>query len=143
MQTMAQLLAVKGTRVWSISPDATVFDSLRLMADKDIGALVVMDRGGRPVGVVSERDYARKVVLRRRSSHDTPVRMIMTTAFAAASSQMGIDACMTLMTSLRTRRVLIIDDDDLRGIVSIGDLVKATIEEQQFTIGQLQQYIRS
>jgi len=142
MQTMAQLLAVKGTRVWSISPDATVFDSLRLMADKDIGALVVMDRG-RPVGVVSERDYARKVVLRRRSSHDTPVRMIMTTAFAAASSQMGIDACMTLMTSLRTRHVLIMDDDALRGIVSIGDLVKATIEEQQFTIGQLQQYIRS
>ena len=143
MQTMAQLLAVKGTRVWSISPDATVFDSLRLMADKDIGALVVMDRGGRPVGVVSERDYARKVVLRRRSSHDTPVRMIMTAAFAAASSQMGIDACMTLMTSLRTRHVLIMDDDALRGIVSIGDLVKATIEEQQFTIGQLQQYIRS
>ena len=142
MQTMAQLLAVKGTRVWSISPDATVFDSLRLMADKDIGALVVMDRG-RPVGVVSERDYARKVVLRRRSSHDTPVRLIMTTAFAAASPQMDIDACMTLMTSLRTRHVLIMDDDEFRGIVSIGDLVKARIEEQQFMIGQLQQYIRS
>ena len=142
MQTMAQLLAGKDARIWSISPDATVFDALQLMADKDIGALVVMERG-RPVGVVSERDYTRKVILRGRSSHDTPVRTIMTTAFAAAPPHVSVDTCMALMTSLRTRHVLIIEGDDLRGIVSIGDLIKATIEEQQFTIARLEQYIHS
>ena len=142
MQTMAQLLEAKDSNVWSISPDATVFESLSLMAKKDIGALVVID-GGRPVGVVSERDYARKVVLRRRSSHDTPVRMIMTTAFATAAPNVSVGACMTLMTSLRTRHVLIVDGGELRGIVSIGDLVKSTIDEQQFTIAQLERYIRS
>jgi len=142
MQTMAQLLAAKGARIWSIAPDAAVLESLRIMAEKDVGALVVMDHG-QPVGLVSERDYARKVILRRRSSHDTPVRMIMTTAFAVASPRMNVDACMALMTSLRTRHVLIMERDELLGIVSIGDLVKATIEEQRFTIGQLQEYICS
>ncbi len=142
MQTMAQLLAGKDARIWSISPDATVFDALQLMADKDIGALVVMEHD-RPVGVVSERDYTRKVILRGRSSHDTPVRSIMTAAFAAAPPHVSVDTCMTLMTSLRTRHVLIIEGDDLRGIVSIGDLIKSTIEEQQFTIARLEQYIHS
>ncbi len=142
MQTMAQLLAGKGAQIWSISPDVTVFDALQLMADKDIGALVVIERG-RPVGVVSERDYTRKVILRGRSSHDTPVSTIMTTAFAAAPPHVSVDTCMTLMTSLRTRHVLIMEGDDLRGIVSIGDLIKATIEEQQFTIARLEQYIHS
>ncbi len=142
MQTMAQLLAGKGAQIWSISPDATVLDALQLMAEKDIGALVVMERG-RPVGVVSERDYTRKVVLKGRSSHDTPVSTIMLTAFAAAPPHVSVDTCMTLMTSRRTRHVLIMEGDDLRGIVSIGDLIKATIEEQQFTIAQLEQYIHS
>ena len=142
MRTMAQLLAGKGAQIWSTSPDATVFDALQLMADKDIGALVVMERD-RPVGVVSERDYTRKVILRGRSSHDTPVRTIMTTAFAAAPPHVSVDTCMALMTSLRTRHVLIIEGEDLRGIVSIGDLIKATIEEQQFTIARLEQYIHS
>ena len=142
MRTMAQLLAGKDAQIWSISPDASVFDALQFMADKDIGALVVMERD-RPVGVVSERDYTRKVILRGRSSHDTPVRTIMTTAFAAAPPHVSVDTCMTLMTSRRTRHVLIIEGDDLRGIVSIGDLIKATIEEQQFTIARLEQYIHS
>ncbi len=142
MQTMAQLLTGKGAQIWSISPDATVFDALQLMADKDIGALVVMERG-RPVGVVSERDYTRKVILRNRSSHDTPVSTIMTAAFAAAPPHVTVDTCMALMTSRCTRHVLIMEGDDLRGIVSIWDLVKATIEEQQFTIARLEQYIRS
>ncbi len=142
MQTMAQLLAGKGAQIWSISPDVTVFDALQLMAEKDIGALVVIERG-RPVGVVSERDYTRKVILRGRSSHDTPVGTIMTTAFAAAPSHVSVDTCMALMTSRRTRHVLIIEGDDLRGIVSIGDLIKSTIEEQQSTIARLEQYIRS
>ncbi len=142
MQTMAQLLAGKGAQIWSISPDATVLDALHLMAEKDIGALVVMERG-RPVGVVSERDYTRKVVLKGRSSHDTPVSTIMLTAFAAAPPHVSVDTCMTLMTSRCTRHVLIMEGDDLRGIVSIWDLVKATIEEQQFTIARLEQYIHS
>ncbi len=142
MQTMAQLLAGKGAEIWSISPDTTVFGALQLMADKDIGALVVMEHG-RPVGVVSERDYTRKVILRGRSSHDTPVSTIMTAAFAAAPPHVSVDMCMTLMTSRRTRHVLIMEGDDLRGIVSIGDLIKSTIEEQQFTIARLEQYIHS
>lgn len=142
MQTMDQLLARKGGQIWSISPDATVFDALQLMADKDIGALVVVERG-RPVGMVSERDYTRKIILKGRASHDTPVSTIMTTAFAVAPLHVSIDTCMALMTSQRTRHVLVMEGDDLRGIVSIGDLVKTTIEEQQFTIAQLEQYIRS
>ena len=142
MQTMAHLLADNGAQIWSISSEATVFDAVQLMAEKDIGALVVMERG-RPVGVVSERDYTRKVILRSRSSHDTPVRTIMTAAFVTASPHVSVDTCMTLMTSRRTRHVLIMEGDDLLGIVSIGDLIKATIEEQQFTIARLEQYIRS
>jgi CBS domain-containing protein len=142
MKTMAQLLASKGTQIWSTSPDDTVFDALRLMADKDIGSLVVMARG-RAIGVVSERDYTRKVILKGRSSHDTPVSTIMTTAFAAAPPDINVDACMALMTSQHTRHVLIMEGDDLLGIVSIGDLIKTTIEEQQFTIAQLEQYIHS
>jgi CBS domain-containing protein len=142
MQTMAHVLAAKGARIWSISPDATVFEGLQIMAQKDIGALVVMERG-QPIGVVSERDYTRKVILRRRSSHETPVRMIMTTPFEAVPPHWGIDACMALMTSRHTRHVLVMDGDELCGLVSIGDVVKATIEEQQFTIGQLEHYISS
>jgi CBS domain-containing protein len=142
MQTMAQLLARKDSHIWSISPDATVFDALRLMADRDIGSLVVLEQG-RPVGVVSERDYTRKVILKGRSSHYTPVSTIMTTVFAATGLDTDVDACMTLMTGQRTRHVLIVENDDLRGVVSIGDLIKATIEEQQFTIAQLEHYIHS
>jgi CBS domain-containing protein len=142
MQTMAQLLASKDAQIWSISPDATVFDALRLMADKDIGALVVLEHD-QPVGVVSERDYTRKVILKGRSSHYTPVSTIMNTAFAAAQPDVDIDTCMTLMTSQRTRHVLIMAGDALLGIVSIGDLIKATIQEQQFTITQMEQYIQS
>ena len=142
MQTMAQLLAGKGSEVWSVSVDASVFEGLQLMAEKDIGALLVLD-GGRPVGLLSERDYTRKVVLRRRSSHDTPVRMIMTAPFVAAPSYWDVEQCMTLMTSRRTRHVVITDGDQIWGMVSIGDLVKATIDEQQFVIGQLEHYICS
>ncbi|MDA1184907.1 MAG: CBS domain-containing protein [Acidobacteria bacterium] len=142
MQTMAQLLASKDAHIWSTSQDTTVFDALRLMADRDIGSLVVMEQG-RPVGIVSERDYTRKVILKGRSSHYTPVSTIMTTTFVVAQPETVVDACMTLMTGQRTRHVLVMEDDDLLGVVSIGDLIKATIEEQQFTITQLEQYIHS
>jgi CBS domain-containing protein len=100
-------------------------------------------RSTRPVGLVSERDYARKVLLNDRSSHYTPVSTIMTTAVATAEPHVDVDSCMTPMTSQRTRHVLIMENDDLLGIVSIGHLFKATIEEQQFTIAQLEQYIHS
>jgi CBS domain-containing protein len=137
---MTQLLAVKGTDVWSVSPDTAVFEALQLMADKNIGALVVLE-GGRPVGVVSERDYTRKVILKGRASRDTPVRSIMTTEFPVASPASLVDECMGLMTRSRARHVLVMDGAQLQGVVSIGDLVKSTIEHQQFTITQLEQYI--
>ncbi|MEQ1758367.1 MAG: CBS domain-containing protein [Vicinamibacterales bacterium] len=142
MQTMAQLLAEKGTRVFSILPGATVLEGLQVMADMDIGALVVIDKG-RPIGLVSERDYTRKVVLKGRSSRDTPVSAIMVTAFDAAPPDATIDMCMNLMTRQRTRHVLIMDGERLCGIVSIGDLVRATIDDQKFTIAQMEKYIHS
>jgi len=142
MQTMAQLLASKDAQIWSISPEDTVFDALRLMADKDIGSLVVVEHD-RPVGVVAERDYTRKVILKGRSSHYTPVSTIMNTNFAATRPDVDVDTCMTLMTSQRTRHILIMKDDDLLGVASIGDLIKSTIEEQQFTVAQMEQYIHS
>ena len=112
------------------------------MADMNIGALVVMDHG-RPIALMSERDYTRKVVLKGRSSWDTPVSAIMDTAFPTAPPEATVDMCMNLMTRQRTRHVLIMDGEQLRGIVSIGDLVKATIDDQQFRIAQLEQYIWS
>jgi len=141
MLTMLHVLATKGSAVWSIRPEAPVFEGLQLMAEKDIGALLVMERG-KPVGLLSERDYTRKVVLRRRSSHDTPVRHIMSSP-VSVTCDCSVDACMAIMTSSRTRHVLVMDDVQLRGLVSIGDLVKATIEDQQFTIVHLEQYISS
>ena len=142
MQTMAQLLAEKGISVSSITPGATVLEGLQVMADMDIGALVVIDQG-RPIGLVSERDYTRKVILRGRSSRDTPVSAIMVTAFATAPPDATVDMCMNLMTRQRTRHVLIMDGERLCGIVSIGDLVRATIDDQKFTIAQMEKYIHS
>ena len=142
MQTMAQLLAEKGISVSSITPGATVLEGLQVMADMDIGALVVLDQG-RPIGLVSERDYTRKVILRGRSSRDTPVSAIMVTAFATAPPDATVDMCMNLMTRQRTRHVLIMDGERLCGIVSIGDLVRATIDDQKFTIAQMEKYIHS
>ena len=142
MPTMAQLLAGKGGRVSSISPGATVLEGLQLMADMDIGALVVMDQG-QPVGLLSERDYTRKVILKGRSSRDTPVSAIMVTAFATAPPDASVELCMNLMTRQRTRHVLIMDGERLCGIVSIGDLVRATIDDQKFTIAQMEKYIHS
>ena len=142
MLTMGHVLAAKGSAVWSISPDAPVIEALHLMAEKDVGALVVVERG-QPLGLLSERDYTRKVVLRQRSSHDTPVRVIMSAPVVSVGPDCSVDACMAVMTSRRTRHVLVMDGDRTCGLVSIGDLVKATIEDQQFTIVQLEQYISS
>ena len=141
MQTMARLLALKSTPISSISPRATVLEGLQRMAERDIGALVVLDRG-RPVGLLSERDYTRKVVLQGRTSSETSVDAIMT-PFELVSPDMSVEACMDLMTTERLRYVLVMEDGRLHGIVSMGDLVKATIDEQQFTITQLAHYITS
>ena len=140
MASMKQLLEAKGHDVWSISPDATVYEAIKMMADKEIGALVVLE-GESLVGVLSERDYARKVVLQGRSSMDTKIREIMTSRVAYAKPEQSVEECMAMMTDKRVRHLPVMDGERLLGLISIGDLVKAIIEEQQHTIRQLEQYI--
>ena len=140
MQTMAQLLAAKGSRVWSISPEATVFEGLQLMAEKNVGALLIADNG-RPVGMMSERDYARKIILEGRLSRDTRIRSIMTTDLVSISPAASVERAMAVMTEKRVRHLPVIDQGRLLGLVSMGDLVKAMIDHQQFTIERLEAYI--
>ncbi len=140
MKSVRQLLDAKGHDVWSIHPEASVFEAIELMATKSIGALIVID-GSKPVGIVSERDYARKVILKGRSSRQTPVREIMTTRVVYAKVDQTVEQCMALMTDKRIRHLPVMDGDDLTGVISIGDLVKSIIDEQQFIIEQLEQYI--
>lgn len=142
MTTIRQLLDDKGTEVWSISPDAWVYDAVALMAEKEIGALIVID-GGRIVGLVSERDYARKVILKGRVSRETQVRDIMTTRVVYAHPKQTVEECMAILTDQRIRHLPVMDQEKLVGIISIGDLVKAIINEQKFLIEQLVQYIAS
>jgi CBS domain-containing protein len=140
MGTVNEILNSKGREVWSITPDHTVFEALRLMAEKDVGALLVME-GAKLVGIVSERDYARKIVLAGKSSRETLVREAMTTRVLCARPDQTVEECMALMTDKRTRHLPIVDHKHVIGMVSIGDLVKAIIREQQFVIEQLQHYI--
>ena len=141
MRTVRQLLESKGPEVHSISPDAAVIDAIRLMAEKGIGALVVLEPGGRLAGMVSERDYARKIVLDGRSSKETPVRDIMSTDVVTVGPDEVAPACMQLVTERRVRHLPVVVDGEVVGLVSIGDLVKAVIEEQQYELEQLQRYI--
>lgn len=140
MKTVHQLLAVKGSAVVSVAPDSSVYDALKVMADRGIGAVLVVE-GGRLAGIMSERDYARKVALRGRSSHETRVREIMTERLVCAQPQHTVPECMALMTSMRVRHLPVLDGDALVGILSIGDLVKETISEQEQIIRQLETYI--
>lgn len=140
MRTVRQLLDAKRPAIHAIRPEAPVLDAIRLMADAHIGAVLVMD-GPRLVGIVSERDYARKVVLQGRSSADTPVRDIMTSRVLTATSADTSDRCMQVMTEHRIRHLPVIDGDDVVGVVSIGDLVKAVIEDQRVELDSLQRYI--
>ena len=140
MKSARQLLEAKGSEVWSVHPDAAVYDAIEMMADKEVGALMVLD-GGSLVGVISERDYARKVILRGRSSKDTAVKEIMTARVIYARPDQTVEDCMALMTEKRIRHLPIVDGNELRGVVSIGDLVKSMLAEQQFVIEQLEQYI--
>lgn len=140
MKTVRQVLQTKGREVYSISPESRVFDALKLMADKEVGALVVLATG-RVAGIISERDYARKVILHGKSSHDIPVRDIMTSKVITVNPAHSVEECMALMTANRVRHLPVVDAERLVGIVSIGDLVKEVIADQQATIQQLESYI--
>jgi len=142
MRTVRQLLESKAPEVHAIGPDAPVIDAIRLMAQKRIGAVVVLERGAL-AGILSERDYARKVVLEGRSSKDTPVRDIMTAEVVTVGLADTVPACMQLVTERRIRHLPVVDGEAVLGVVSIGDLVKAVIEDQQAELDQLQRYITS
>ncbi|SPE50675.1 Putative signal transduction protein with CBS domains (modular protein) [Verrucomicrobia bacterium] len=130
----------KGAHVWSISPNATVFEALQLMSDKDIGALLVLE-ADKLVGIISERDYSRKIVLKGKSSRDTPVKEILSGQVIQVTPSHTVEECMRLMTTHRVRHLPVLDDDRIVGLVSIGDLVNWTISAQSTTIHQLQTYI--
>ena len=140
MHTIKTLLRNKGDAVWSISPDASVYDAIHLMAEKQIGALLVME-GKRLCGVISERDYARQIILKDRSSRETRVSEIMTADVITATRQNSIQQCMGTMTENRIRHLPIVEDDEVVGVVSLGDLVKVIISDQQETIHELERYI--
>ncbi|MGA2636891.1 MAG: CBS domain-containing protein [Methylocella sp.] len=140
MTTVKQLLDQKGREVLSIHPDATVFDAIKKMADKNVGSLVVLE-DDKLVGIITERHYARKVVLEGRASPATPVRTIMETSVIYAKPQQSVEECMAVMTDKKIRHLPVIENGRLIGIISIGDLVQAIISHQQFTIEQLEFYI--
>ena len=142
MRTVRHLLEAKAPEIFAVRPDAPVLDAVRQMAEKHVGALLVME-GGQLVGIVSERDYARKVVLQGRSSSDTPVRDIMTSKLVTVGPTDTTDHCMQVVTERRIRHLPVVDGDVVMGVVSIGDLVKAVIEDQQLELAQLQRYITS
>ncbi|MCH8072609.1 MAG: CBS domain-containing protein [Proteobacteria bacterium] len=137
---VSDILDSKGHEVWAVKPDDTVFDSLQLMAEKGIGALLVMD-GDRLVGIVTERDYARKVILEGKSSKTSSVAEVMTKRVLCVTAERTIDECMALMTDKRARHLPVLDHKRVIGVISIGDLVKTMISEQQVLIDQLQHYI--
>lgn len=139
---VSDILVVKGRNVWSIEPGTSVYDAMKLMADKGIGALIVRE-GERVVGVISERDYARKVILEGRSSRSTEVREIMTSHVLYAGLEQSVEECMAVMTDKRVRHLPVLEQGRLIGVISIGDLVKSIISEQQFRIEQLEKYISS
>ncbi|MCC8625936.1 CBS domain-containing protein [Xanthomonas vesicatoria] len=142
MQTVRQLLGTKQVEVFAVAADAEVIEAIRLMAERGIGAVLVMD-GERLVGIVSERDYARKVVLRDRSSATTSVAEIMSSQVVTVSPSETVERCMQLMTDGRFRHLPVVENGRVQGVISIGDLVKAVIEAQQQDIDQLQRYIAS
>ncbi len=140
MVTVRQCLQSKGGEIWSIRPDISVYEALEMMAEKDIGALLVLE-GEKLVGIFSERDYARKVILQGKSSRDTWVSEIMTSRVVFVRLEQTIEECMALMTKKHIRHLPVLDGERLVGVISIGDVVKAIITEQQFVIEQLEHYI--
>ncbi|RME83135.1 MAG: CBS domain-containing protein [Caldilineae bacterium] len=138
--TVRQLLASKGHRVWSVPPNATVYEALSLMAEKNIGAVLVMDEEG-ICGIFSERDFARRVGLAGKQPTQTPVKEVMTRRILVVHPEQTIHQCMALMTEKRLRHLPVVEGEDLVGLVSIGDVVKAVISDQEFMLGQLETYI--
>ncbi len=140
MATVRQILDGKGHQVWTISADKSVYDALRLMGEKEIGALAVVE-GDQLIGMLSERDYARKVVLKGKTSRETLVGAIMSSPVPSVHPNHSVEECMALMTVQRVRHLPVLDDGKLIGMISQGDLVKSIIDEQKFIIGQLESYI--
>ncbi|HSV85416.1 MAG TPA: CBS domain-containing protein [Levilinea sp.] len=140
MHTVRHILQIKGTDVWSISPDATVYEALRIMADKNIGALLVME-GNRMAGILSERDYARKIILADRASNTTRVSEIMTALVCTVHPDQTVHEVMELMTNKRIRHIPVLDNDQVMGMISIGDVVKDIMYEQRKTIRTLSERI--
>lgn len=140
MRTVRHLLESKSADIFAISPDAAVIDAIRLMAEKGIGAVLVME-GERLTGILSERDYARRIVLEGRSSRDTPVRDIMTATVVTVAPDDTAARCMELVTHGRIRHLPVVEQAQVIGVVSIGDLVKAVMEDQRQELDQLQRYI--
>ena len=140
MTTIEQLLAKKGYQVWFIDPDVTVFDAIAKMAEKDVGSLVVMD-GDKLVGIITERHYSRNVVLKGKASPTTLVRDIMEKRVAVTTPEQTVEYCLALMTQARIRHLPVMKEGKVAGIVSIGDLVKNVIGDQEFVIHQLENYI--
>ena len=142
MKTVKEILEAKSHKLLSISPQASVLDALKLMAERDVGALVVLDGEGL-AGIFSERDYARKVILHGKSSRATPVSEIMTHKVVCVRPDQSVEECMALMTDKRIRHLPVLDDRKVIGVISIGDVVKELISEQRFVIEQLEHYIHS
>ena len=140
MKTVANILEHKGHEAWSVTPHASVYHALEIMADKGVGALVVLD-GGTLCGIVSERDYARKVVLLGKQTHEALVSEIMTADVICVAPERTVEECMALMTEKHIRHLPVLEDGELVGVISIGDVVRAVISEQEFLIEQLERYI--
>jgi len=138
--TVKQLLDLKGRNVWWVTPETVVYDALKLMADKDIGAVLVL-KDGKLVGIFSERDYARKVILKGKSSKETTVGELMSKKVFYVSPDQTLEECMALMTEERIRHLPVLENGELVGIVTIGDVVHGIIKDQKFTIEELQRYI--
>jgi signal-transduction protein with cAMP-binding, CBS, and nucleotidyltransferase domain len=141
MITVKNILDQKGHKAWTIGPDAKVFDALELMAKKGVGALVVVDKDDDVIGIISERDYARKIILMGRQSQDTPVKDIMTKEVYGVHYETTAEECMALMTDKHFRHLPVCKDGKLAGIISIGDVVKAVMTQQKVTIENLENYI--
>ncbi|MCH8304480.1 MAG: CBS domain-containing protein [Candidatus Marinimicrobia bacterium] len=140
MKSVKQILQGKESEVWKVTPDTTVFDALELMAEKNIGALLVLE-ADKLIGIFSERDYARKVILKGKASRNTHIKEIMSTKVHYVGLEQTIEECMALMTDKRIRHLPVLAGDELLGIISIGDVVKAIISEQEITIHWLEKYI--
>jgi len=140
MTTVRDILRAKGNQIWRVSPDTTVFYALELMAEKNVGALVVLD-GESLAGIFSERDYARKIILKGKASKETSVEEIMSAEVTTVHPGQSVDECMALMTDKRIRHLPVVEGEKLVGLISIGDVVKAVISEREFIIKQLESYI--